>query len=119
MRKLEKISITDYSQYDEKNSRTGGAYGFSATYRRNDDGTYTTTYGTSADFPYCPYCGSFYSGNTCSCGKQPDVLTAEELLSIVLQAAANPDFEIDCVWEEVLIPAVVWEDEDEYPTDEI
>ena len=119
MRKLEKITITDYSQYEEGRCNTGGAYIFSTVYHRNDDGTYTAAYSTSADFPYCPYCGSIYSGNECSCGKRPDVLTAEELLSIVLQAAANPDFEIDCVWEEIVIPTIVWDDDEEFPTDEI
>ena len=119
MKNLEKMCITDNSRYEAGKCNTGGAYSFSTIYRRNDDGTYNAIYSTSADFPYCPMCGSFYTGgDDCPyCDGQPDVLAADEVLSAVLQAAEDPDFEISWSWEEAEQPVSVWDEEDEYPTD--
>ena len=120
MKNLEKICITDNSRYEAGKSSTGGAYIFGTTYRPTGDGAYTATYWTSADFPYCSVCGSFYGGGECPhCDGQPDVLTADEVLSAVLRAAEDPDFEIEWVWEETEPPVLKWEDDEEFPTDDI
>jgi hypothetical protein len=61
------IIITDLSDYDPLYCNNGGKYSFWTIYTRVDNNNYSVTYGTSADFPFCPLCGSFYT-NHCACG---------------------------------------------------
>ena len=85
---INKVRFCDYSQYDSEKCRNGGCYGFWTDYTRLDNGKWEVSYGTTADFTYCPVCGSFndhYVGDdSCfesgySCGNF-ETLTESELL---------------------------------------
>lgn len=58
-----KIEISDYRNYDENTCRNGGNYAFYTTYVECANGKFRVEYGTSADFEYCPCCGTFINGN--------------------------------------------------------
>ena len=67
-----KITIVDSSKYK---SKTCCNYSFTETYISRGDGNFEVLHSTSLECPYCPLCGSFYSGEDCSCGmKEPDVV---------------------------------------------
>ena len=48
LKKISKIIITDYSNYDESYSRDGGAYWFSTDYRKIGKDRWEVSYDTSA-----------------------------------------------------------------------
>lgn len=99
-KEIQKVKIRDISDYDPENCCNGGKYSFSTTYCRID-GTeaWEVYYGTSADFKYCEYCGSFYYCDDCSCGMEvPDVVNTTEVLHEVLKAQNSIEYEIE--WEQ-------------------
>ena len=70
-----KVTITDYTHYASDSCLNGGNYSFSVIYRQISDDKFEVLHSTSSEYPYCPLCGSFYSGEDCSCGmKEPDVV---------------------------------------------
>ena len=96
---MKQITIYDNTQYVSGMSCNGGCYWFGTRYVERPDGKYNVYYRTSADFPYCPFCGSFYSGDSCSCGREePDVVTSDEVVQELLKARRaierGEDFEI-------------------------
>lgn len=56
---VNKIRFNDFSEYDSEKCRNGGRYGFWTQYDRIEGEVFEVTYGTTADFAYCPCCGSF------------------------------------------------------------
>lgn len=89
MRNLEnvkRVRLNDYSEYESGKSNNGGCYGFWTDYNRVENG-WEVSYGTTADFPYCPCCGSFnehydYEEEGYICGDF-EVVSAEELERII------------------------------------
>ena len=88
---INKVRFCDYTQYEAEKSCNGGCYGFWTDYTRLEDGNWEVSYGTTADLPYCPVCGSFndhYEGDDCcyesgySCG-DCEVVTEEKLLELI------------------------------------
>lgn len=78
-----RVVIEDYSEYDGDHCNNGGAYSFTTTYTHTA-GDFAVSYSTSADFPYCPKCGSFYSDEECPCGMDDyDTVSAAELEEIL------------------------------------
>lgn len=76
-----------------------GCYGFWTDYTRLEDGNWEVSYGTTADLPYCPVCGSFndhYEGDDCcyesgySCG-DCEVVTEEKLLELINEFKETED----------------------------
>lgn len=67
-----KVVLCDYTQYEEGRGSNGGCYAFYETWHRTPSGKYEVHYGTSAEFEYCPCCGSFDNhyegGERYSCG---------------------------------------------------
>lgn len=53
------VAITDYSDYDANNCINGGSYSFTTYYHRLPRAMWEVSYGTSAEFDYCPRCGNF------------------------------------------------------------
>lgn len=81
---INKVRFNDYSDYNPEKCNNGGCYGFWTDYNRTDNG-WMVSYGTTADFEYCPVCGSFdnhYVGDEdeeYSCG-ECEIISDEELL---------------------------------------
>lgn len=53
------VKIEDLSDYDPESCNNGGCYSFWTKYVREGNNVFRVEYGTSADFSYCPVCGSF------------------------------------------------------------
>ena len=96
---IEKVKFFDYSEYDSEKCNDGGCYGFWTEYIRISDGRWEATHGTTADFVYCPVCGSFsdhYDGGDSvfdsgySCGEFSTV-TTEELLKFINEFEETDD----------------------------
>lgn len=88
---IKRVRFNDYSEYESGKSNNGGCYGFWTDYDRLENGKWEVSYGTTADFDYCPVCGSFnnhYEGDDCwynscySCGEFKTV-TETELLKLI------------------------------------
>lgn len=74
-----KIIITDNSNYKSETCNNGGDYSFSVIYRQISDDKFEVLHSTSAEYPYCPFCGSFYQGS-CPCGMEgPDVVDSKNV----------------------------------------
>ena len=85
---IKRVRFNDYTDYDSNLCNNGGCYGFWTDYDRLENGNWEISYGTTADFLYCPCCGSFnnhydgdeavyYSGYSCGDFEQ---ITEIELL---------------------------------------
>lgn len=88
---LETIKIIDNTHYNPDFCNNGGAYSFTTVFTPTEDG-YTVTYETSSEFPYCPLCGSFYTGECPCCMEDPDVVDREAVnkaISDALQKVAH------------------------------
>lgn len=73
------IKIIDKTQYNPEFCNNGGAYSFTTVFTPTEDGGYAVTYATSSEFPYCPFCGSFYTGK-CPCGmEEPEIRTWKQV----------------------------------------
>lgn len=80
------IKIIDNTQYNPELCNNGGAYSFTTVFTPTEGG-YTVTYETSSEFPYCPLCGSFYTGDNCPCGMDhPEIRTWEQVKTEVENA---------------------------------
>ena len=68
---VNKICITDYTDFDLSKSNNGGKYSYSILYILDpksiieDDPKWEINYITSSDFLFCRYCGNFGSHNNC------------------------------------------------------
>lgn len=80
---IEKVKLWDYSNYSPDGCSNGGNYGFSESYYYDSEkNCWEIVYGTTADFQYCPFCGSFmndYSDDKCPCGEEPEYITGAKL----------------------------------------
>lgn len=82
---ISRVRFNDYSEYNSDKCNNGGCYGFWTDYDRTESG-WLVSYGTTADFDYCPVCGSFnnhYVGDDdeeYSCGEY-EIIPEEELLN--------------------------------------
>ena len=99
LKNINKVRFCDYTQYKSEKSSNGGCYGFWTDYTRLEDGNWEISYGTTADLPYCPVCGSFndhYEGDDCcyesgySCGNC-EVVTEEKLLELINEFKETED----------------------------
>lgn len=96
---IKKVRFCDYSEYDSEKCNNGGCYGFWTDYNRLENGNWKVSYGTTADFEYCPVCGSFnnhYEGDDYyyesgySCGEFKQV-AEEELLKLINEFEETDD----------------------------
>lgn len=96
---VDRVRFNDFSQYDSEKCNNGDCYGFWTNYDRLDNGTWKVSYGTTADFNYCPVCGCFndhYEGEDCcyesgySCGEY-DTIAEKELLRFINEFRETED----------------------------
>jgi hypothetical protein len=72
-----RVTITDYTHFEADKCVNGGSYSFTTAYRQIAANKFAVLHSTSAEYPYCPFCGSFYQGS-CPCGMEgPDVVDSE------------------------------------------
>lgn len=97
---IQRVRFCDYTEYQSEKSNNGGCYGFWTDYNRLENGKWEVSYGTTADFAYCPVCGNFdehYEGDDdcCydsgySCGEFHTV-TESELLKLIEEFTETDD----------------------------
>ena len=72
-----RVTITDYTHFEADKCVNGGNYSFTVTYQQIANNKFAVLHSTSAEYPYCPFCGSFYR-DICPCGmKGPDIVDSE------------------------------------------
>lgn len=87
------VRLSDYSDYKSDKCNNGGCYGFWTDYSRLENGKWELSFHTTADFDYCPCCGSFNDHHVWSdeddiydsgfsCGKF-ETISTEELVNII------------------------------------
>lgn len=81
---IKKVIFFDDTEYVYEKSNDGGCYSFWEEYYNIGGGKWQLRCGTSADFEYCPVCGSFenhynYDNEKYNCGDF-EVITESELL---------------------------------------
>lgn len=54
------MTFNNFSEYDSEKCNNGGCYGFWTDYNQIENHNWQVSYGTTADFEYCPCCGSHY-----------------------------------------------------------
>lgn len=85
---INRVRFNDYTEYNSEKSNNGGCYGFWTDYNRLESGLFEVSHHTTADFDFCPVCGSFndhYIGEDdeeYSCGVF-ETVTEEELLNLI------------------------------------
>ena len=62
-----RVTITDYTHFEADKCVNGGSYSFTTAYRQIAANKFAVLHSTSAEYPYCPFCGSFYR-DICPCG---------------------------------------------------
>ena len=96
--KIHHINLNDYSDYDENLCNNGGHYGFWTRYTSIGNDKWEVSYHTTSDFPYCDVCGSF--GEHDHAPWEYDVITTEELYSLVDNFKEDDDHFIEIITEE-------------------
>lgn len=94
LRDVNRVGITNWSEYDPDRCNNGGAYSYTTIYRRDGD-RWSINYSTSADFEYCPYCGNF--GDDCGC-THPEYISTDALVRTIDAHKCNPDFTIELTY---------------------
>ena len=94
---IKKAVVRDYRDFVAGKSCNGGCYGFWTVYELSNEDElragvdpcpyYEVGFGTTADFDYCEYCGSFGS---CGCDKEPQLVREERVLEALSEAEGDP-----------------------------
>ena len=94
---IKKAIVRDYRDFVAGKSSNGGQYGYWTIYELSNEAElrtgletcpqYEVEFGTTADFEYCRYCGSFGS---CNCDRIPQIVTEERVLEAIKDADSNP-----------------------------
>ena len=79
---IKRVRFCDYTEYDSNLCNNGGCYGFWTDYNRLENGKWEVSYGTTADFEYCPVSPDFHSSTADRCGDCATV-TDTELLKLI------------------------------------
>lgn len=82
--KFNKVVVSDFREYNAERCNDGGGYAYYIHFDKISDEKFTTSYYTSADFDYCPYCGSFisnYDHHVYNCDEE--IVTRDELINII------------------------------------
>lgn len=103
LNRITKVRFNDFSQYDYDYKSDGRHYGYWTDYNKLHNGLWEVSYGTTADFDYCPVCGCFgnhYEGEDCcnmsgyGCGEYDNV-TEKELLRFINEFNETEDTYIE------------------------
>lgn len=90
---VSRVRFYDYTEYVPEKSNNGGCYGFWTEYNRLPDGNWEVSYGTTAEFEFCPVCGSFdnhFEESGYSCGEF-EVISEEKLLTLINEFVETDD----------------------------
>lgn len=79
------VYLNDFMEYDDRLCNNGGRYGFWKKYTFLGNGNWKVSYGTTAEFDYCPVCGQFndhydedsWCKSNYSCGEYTIISTKE------------------------------------------
>lgn len=96
--KFNRVVVTDLRGYDPEKCNDGGAYAFYTHFDKISNDQFTTSYYTSADFDYCPYCGNFvnnYDSHTYECDEE--IVNRAELINIINSYANKENIFIDFI----------------------
>lgn len=110
--KANKVVITDYSNYEPSKSRNGGCYLFTTIFTRVSGEMWQISYGTSAEFEYCPVQGIFRQCKNCwnlvyegefwdsptHCGLDYQVVSTREVLKAISEADVSEDYEVEIIY---------------------
>ena len=98
---IKKAVVRDYREFVAGKSSNGGCYGYWTTYELSNEDElragvdpcpyYEVGFGTTADFDYCEYCGSFGS---CDCDKEPQLVREERVLEALSEAEEHPSGDV-------------------------
>lgn len=86
--KINKVILNDESEYNPDTCHTGGNYAYYTIYERvANTETWEMSFGTSAEFDYCPVCGNFQDhrdpdGDGYICGDF-EIITTDELNEVI------------------------------------
>ena len=94
LRDVNRVDITNWSEYDPDRCNNGGGYSYTTIYRRDGD-RWSITYSTSVDFEYCPYCGKF--GDDCGC-THPEYISTDALVRTIEVHKGNSDFTVELTY---------------------
>lgn len=91
---VEKVVVTDYSSYDERQCRTGGSYSYTTVYERiKHNGKWEIQHFTSAEVGhYCRDCGSFHNWDY-NCGG-PEIIDTVTVFNRIKRRFENDDYKI-------------------------
>ena len=89
---IERVVVTDLSDYDPDLCCTGGKYAYYTEYARQADGLWTVSYDTSSDFEFCPCCGRF----GCDECDEYEHISTSEMLERLAEDAAHEGVTIEC-----------------------
>ena len=91
---IQRVRFNDFSEYESEKSANGGSYGFWTDYTRLENGRWEASYGTTAEFDFCPVCGSFddhrLEDGTYECGEFQTV-SEEELIEEINKFVETDD----------------------------
>lgn len=93
-KELKEIIITDLSDYDSDLCRNGGRYAFYKHYLPQPSGMFRLEYGTSADFEFCPRCGTWGKHRNCTYS----FFTKDEVLNFCEEAEKESDVSVEFVY---------------------
>jgi hypothetical protein len=99
LKSLEKwsvVTMTEYSQYEDRNCNDGGAYSFTQCYEKTENGMWKLSFYTSSSFDYCPCCGSFHNGE-CSCDGNHQQYATKEVARFLESNWEDPEIEIEII----------------------
>lgn len=82
LKEIKRVRFNDFSDCDSDKCNNGGGYGFWTDYNRLENGLFEVSYGTTADFDYCPVCGDFHRYDEEYCGVD-ETITEGELLELI------------------------------------
>ncbi len=94
--KIKEAKIFDYTNFDADKCNNGGCYGFTTTYSYAGDGEYEVSHSTTAEFTFCPFCGSFNSGSCCD---GPRFVTEQKVWDEIKNAEKSPHPEYSAEYE--------------------
>lgn len=94
---MKKVKITDYGSFEYGKHNNGGAYSYSTIYKKLDCGLWEVSYSTSAsaDFEFCPCCGSF-GCNVCDPHRDGDyeLVNTNKVMWEIEKARMTEDMEV-------------------------
>lgn len=94
--KFNRVVVSDLREYEPEKCNDAGGYAYYIHFDKISDNWFTTSYYTTADFDYCPYCGNFinnYDSHAYECDEE--IVSRDELINIINSYANMKDIFIE------------------------